>query len=31
MKLLDFLHPKAISADLQSTDKEGIINELVDF
>ena len=31
MKIMDFLNKKAISADLKSTDKEGIIKELVDL
>ncbi len=31
MKIMDFLDPEAISTDLQATDKEGIIRELVDL
>lgn len=31
MKIIDFLDPKAISANLQATDKEGAIKELVDL
>ena len=31
MKILDFLYPKAISADLKATNKKGIINELLDL
>ncbi len=31
MKIMDFLNPKAISANLQATDKEGVISELVDL
>lgn len=31
MKIMDFLNPKAISANLVATDKEGIIGELVDL
>lgn len=31
MKMLDFLCPKAISADLKATDKEGVIRELIDL
>lgn len=31
MKIADFLNPKAISANLQATDKEGAISELVDL
>ena len=31
MQTMDFLNPKAISADLQSTDKKGIIKELLDL
>jgi PTS system nitrogen regulatory IIA component len=29
MKIMDFLNPKAISTDLQATDKNGIIRELI--
>ena len=31
MKIVDFLNEKAISADLKSTSKEGVIRELVDL
>lgn len=31
MKISDFLNPKAVSANLQATDKEGVIKELVDL
>ena len=31
MQILDFLNPKAISTDLQATDKKGIIKELLDL
>ena len=31
MKIVDFLNEKAISADLKSTTKEGVIRELVDL
>jgi len=31
MKITDFLDPKAVSANLQATDKEGVIKELVDL
>lgn len=31
MKIMDFLDPEAISTDLQATDKESIIRELVDL
>ncbi len=31
MKIMDFLKEKAISADLKSTDKEGIIREMIDL
>ena len=31
MKIIDFLNEKAISADLKSTSKEGVIRELVDL
>ena len=31
MKIMDFLNKKAIIADLQSTDKQGVIKELVDL
>ena len=31
MKLLDFLHPKAVSANLKAVDKEGAIRELADL
>jgi len=31
MKILDFLDQKAVSADLKSTDKEAVINELVNL
>jgi nitrogen PTS system EIIA component len=31
MKIMDFLNRKAVSVDLKSKDKEGIINELVDL
>lgn len=31
MQILDFLNSKAISADLQATDKKGIIKELLDL
>ena len=31
MKIMDFLIKKAISADLKSTDKEGVVRELVDL
>lgn len=31
MKIIDFLNPRAISANLKSTDKEGVIGELVDL
>ena len=31
MKIMDFLNPKAITADLRSNDKEGVLNELVDL
>ena len=31
MKILDFLDKEAISTDLKSKDKEGVINELVDL
>ncbi len=31
MKIVDFLNPRAISANLKSTDKEGVIGELVDL
>jgi PTS system nitrogen regulatory IIA component len=31
MKILDFLDQKAVSANLKSTDKEGVIGELVDL
>lgn len=31
MKITDFLNTKAISANLQATDKEGVIRELVDL
>lgn len=31
MKIMDFLNPKAVSADLQASDKEGVIGELVDL
>jgi len=29
MKILDFLNPKAITADLKATDKRSIIEELL--
>lgn len=31
MKIMDFLNTKAVSANLQATDKEGVIKELVDL
>jgi len=31
MQTMDFLNPKAISADLQATDKKGVIKELLDL
>ncbi|KPK42323.1 MAG: PTS fructose transporter subunit IIA [Omnitrophica WOR_2 bacterium SM23_29] len=31
MRIIDFLDPKAVSANLQATDKEGAIKELVDL
>ena len=31
MKIMDFLKEKAVSADLKSTDKEGIIREMIDL
>jgi PTS system nitrogen regulatory IIA component len=31
MQIMDFLNPKAISTDLNSTDKKGIIKELLDL
>ena len=31
MKIMDFLNKKAVSVDIKSTDKEGVIRELVDL
>ncbi len=31
MKIMDFLHPEAISANLQAADKKGTIKELIDL
>ena len=31
MKIMEFLNKKAVTADLKSTDKEGVIRELVDI
>jgi DNA primase len=31
MKIMDFLNKKAVTANLKSTDKEGVIRELVDL
>ena len=31
MKIMDFLHKKAVSVNIKSTDKEGVIRELVDL
>jgi len=31
MKIMDFLNKKAVSADIESTEKEGVIRELVDL
>lgn len=31
MKIIEFLSEKAISADLQATDKEGVVRELIDL
>lgn len=31
MKIVDFLNPRAISANLKSADKEGVVGELVDL
>jgi len=31
MKMFDFLNPKAVNANLQATDKKGIIKELLDL